>query len=192
MKQIYEWGHILSRIYNSTKPGNRQIRAYFKESLQLHWNEKFLTSSFKIFYHLLKISDDFFSHSPRISSNLQSFQPFKMLQVQLHRQFLLTFFHHSVNIFSTFFGFHPSFPLLHFQIYNYNCTIPILQLQITFYNCRNCHQLHVKICPDIYSLHTIQRLNFKNARTRLDIAHSTELMSDPTAKNISLYIKIYD
>src|SRR6218665_2382759 len=34
------------------------------------------------------------------------------------------------------------------RIYNYNCTIAILQLQITFYNCRNCHQLHVKICPD--------------------------------------------
>ena len=70
------------------------------------------------------------------------------LQVQLHRQFLLTFFHHSVNIFSTFFSFHPSFPLSHLQIYNYNCTIPVLQLQITFYNCRNCHQLRVKICPD--------------------------------------------
>ena len=61
-------------------------------------------------------------------------------------------------IFSTFLGFHPSFPLSHFQIYNYNCTIAILQLQITFYNCRNCHQLHVNICPaytDINILSTV-------------------------------------
>ena len=36
------------------------------------------------------------------------------------------------TFFSTFFGFHPSFPLSHFQIYNYNCIIAILQLQITF------------------------------------------------------------
>ena len=41
----------------------------------------------------------------------------------------------------------PIFPLLHFQIYNYNCTIANLQLKITFYNCRKCHQLHVKIRP---------------------------------------------
>src|SRR6218665_187699 len=43
-------------------------------------------------------------------------------------------------------GFNTSFPLLHFQIYNDNCTIAILQLQITFYNYTNCHQLHAKIC----------------------------------------------
>jgi len=46
-----------------------------------------------------------------------------------------------------FFGFRPSFPLSRFKMYNYNGTIAILQLQITFYNSRNCHQLHVKICP---------------------------------------------
>ena len=66
------------------------------------------------------------------------------------------FFHHSLNIFSTFFGFQPSFQLSHFQIYNYNCTIPILQLQITFYSCRNCHQLHVKICSALLQLATAQ------------------------------------
>ena len=37
--------------------------------------------------------------------------------------FFLPFFHHWINIFSTDFGFHPSFPLSHFQIYNYNCAI---------------------------------------------------------------------
>ena len=59
----------------------------------------------------------------------------------------LSFIINSLNVFSTFLGFHPSFPLSHFKIYNYNCTISILQLQITFYNCKNCDQLHVKICP---------------------------------------------
>jgi len=53
---------------------------------------------------------------------------------------------HSQN-FTFFTHLFSTFPLLQFQIYNYNCTIPILQLQITFYNCRNCHQLHDKICP---------------------------------------------
>ena len=57
------------------------------------------------------------------------------------------FFHQSLYIFSTFFGVHPSFPLSHFKMYNCNFTAAILQLKIAFYNCRNCHQLHVKICP---------------------------------------------
>jgi len=127
-----------------------------------------------MFYHLLKISTTFFSRWPRISSISSPkisddlfFRPSRLGpthfvafyistvqnapgRLQLHRQFLLIFFHHSLNIFSTFsqhfFGFHPSFPLSHFQIYNFNCTIALLQLQITFYNCRNFHQLHVKIC----------------------------------------------
>ena len=96
-------------------------------------------------FHLPKFLMTFFRHflDFYISTNHKS------PQVQLHKQFLLTFFHHSIKVFSTFFGFHPSFPLSHFQIYNYNCTIAILQLQITFYNCRNCHQLHVKICPAV-------------------------------------------
>jgi len=120
-----------------------------------------------MFYHLLKISSTvFFSRCPRISLSLPLHLPKFLTTFFSHfvafyishflafyistiknaaRQFLLTCFHHSLNIFSTFFNFHPSFPLSHFQIYNYNCTIAILQ--ITFYNCRNCHQLHVKICP---------------------------------------------
>src|SRR6218665_3156622 len=72
------------------------------------------------------------------------FQPFQTLQVQLHKPIFL---HHSKNLtlFSILFY---AFPLFQFKIYNYNCTILILQLQTTFYNCTNCHQLHVKICPD--------------------------------------------
>ena len=54
-------------------------------------------------------------------------------------------------IHSTFFVFHLSCPPSHLQSYNYNYTIDLLQLQIAFYNCRNCHQLHVKICPAMVS-----------------------------------------
>jgi len=73
----------------------------------------------------------------------QSLKTSKRCRYNCTAKFFWPFFYHS---FSKFTGFHPSFPLLHFQIYNYNCTNAILQLQITFYNCRNCHQLHVKIC----------------------------------------------
>src|SRR6218665_515560 len=50
-----------------------------------------------------------------------------MLQVQLHRQFLLTFFHHSVNIFKIF----------HFSPLLSTLTLPNLKLQqFPFYNCK--------------------------------------------------------
>ena len=108
----------------------------------------------------LKFPTIFCSCWPRISSSLSFFSHFlaflhfnhsKRCKYNCAGNFFWPFFHHSLNIFifSTFCDFRPSFPLSLFQIYNYNCTIPILQLQITFYNCRNCHQLHVKICPAI-------------------------------------------
>src|SRR6218665_638918 len=42
---------------------------------------------------------------------------------------------HSQN-FTIFTLLFSTFPLLQFQVYNYNCTIAILQLQTTFYNCK--------------------------------------------------------
>ena len=73
------------------------------------------------------------------------FQPFQTLQVQLHNQLFCIIHSQNFTLFTILFY---AFPLFLFKIYNYNCTIPILQLQITFYNCTNCHQLHVKICPE--------------------------------------------
>ena len=75
------------------------------------------------------------------------FQPLQTLQVQLHNQL---FAHHS---FSKFHAFRHSFqrfstvPVQNLQLQLH--IIPILQMQTTFYNCTNCHQLHVKICPDL-------------------------------------------
>jgi len=86
--------------------------------------KKCLTSK-QFFLISWKFQTTFFSHSLKMSVSHFIFHlstTHKSLQVQ-----------HSINVFSKFFGFHPSVPLSHFQIYNYNC--------------RNCHQLHVKICP---------------------------------------------
>ena len=61
-------------------------------------------------------------------------------KVQLPKQFLTTFFRHSLENVSTL-------TLKKLQLQLHNSPIDLLQLQITFCNCRNCDQLHVKICP---------------------------------------------
>src|SRR6218665_3970486 len=83
---------------------------------------------------------DFFCRSLTISNDKLKFHSI----LQLQNPFVVTFFP-IINLQSL--SFHPSFSHSNFQTYNYNCAIHLLQLQITFYNCRNCHQLHVKICP---------------------------------------------
>src|SRR6218665_2864645 len=133
-------------------------RAYFKESLQLRCRKEKMSDLKTNLYHLLKISSLFKSqvsfHLPKflttflVISLIFTFQPFtNHCKYNCTGNFFLTFLSSFTQRFSTFLGFHLSFPFSHFKIYNYNCTIAILQLQITFYNCRNCHQLHVKICP---------------------------------------------
>ena len=99
----------------------RWSRAYFKESVQLHRHEE--VSDLKKLYHLRR--------SPKISDDLPFYSHFFDLYISAIQKS------------------HPSFKLSHFKIYNNNCTIAILQLKITCYNCRNCHQLHVKICPAV-------------------------------------------
>ena len=91
-----------------------------------------------------KSSDDFLV----ISSISYVFHPFQTLQVQLHNQLFASF----ILKISPFHHFFYAFPLFQLKIYNYNCTIPILHLQTTFYNCTNSLQLHIKICPVLYSL----------------------------------------
>jgi len=107
-------------------------RAYFKESYNGIESKKCwpLKISSEKMFHFPTISDDlfgdlFFNCTHPISSDL------------------------SPSVRFQFWGFHTSFPLLHFQIYNSTTTaqMPFLQLQITFYNCTNRHQLHIKICP---------------------------------------------
>ena len=140
-------------------------RAYFKQSLQLHREQKISDLTFlnKNIFHLLKFLTTFFSHSLRIchlichfalvffSHSLES----QLLRIQIFDDvfchspefspFQITFFSHSLEICR----FHRCFRSSHLQSYNYmcNCTIHLLQLQISFYNCRNSDQLHVKICP---------------------------------------------
>ena len=139
-------------------------RAYFKESLQLQRTNKFQTSKhFKIScqksfisqnfrrpsfchlqekfrFHPQKILTTFFSHFFSISY----VSAFQTLQVQLHKPTFCIIHSQNFTLFSILFY---ASPLFQFKIYN--CTIPILQLQTTLYNCTNCHQLHVKICPDL-------------------------------------------
>src|SRR6218665_1326843 len=102
---------------------------YFKESLQLQRNEKFLTSSSKHFlsspFHLQKFLTAIFSHFLAFYISTVQNGPFTTAEAISFSSFT------QLNISSTFFGFHLSFPLSHFQIYNCNCTVAILLLQIT-------------------------------------------------------------
>ena len=114
------------------------IRAYFRESLQLERRETNFRFIHKKFWrHLfLVISSIYVSTLPNAAGTTE--QP--------------TCWHHS---FSTFHTFHQSF--LRFS------TVPVqnlqLQLHITHFTTANyilqryanCHQLHVKICPDYNS-----------------------------------------
>ena len=99
-----------------------KTRSYFKESLQLRRNEN-MSDLKNNLYNLisLKFPTTFFSRC---------------------------FFHHSLNVSQNFSVF--TF-LLHSRTYKFTTTTAVIailqQLQITFHNCRNCHQLHVKICP---------------------------------------------
>src|SRR6218665_1870262 len=138
------------------------IRAYFKESLQLQRMEKFQTSKhFKIscpnilktfFYSFtqkfLDISISSTTNSDGVFLVISSISYVSVLPNAAGTTAQPTFsIIHSQN-FTLFAILFYAFPLFQFKIYNYNCTIPILQLQTTFYNCTNCHQLHVKICPE--------------------------------------------
>src|SRR6218665_12837 len=111
-------------------------RAYVKESLQLQRNEKMLTSCKKKFYHLLKISTTFFVVS--------TFEPLlKTLQVQLHRQFLLTIFSSFTQHFLYTFRFSPLFSAL---------ALPNLQLQL-----HNCHFTTANYIVQLQKLSSVER-----------------------------------
>src|SRR6218665_3576966 len=113
---------------------------YFKQSLQLHreQNVSDLTFLKKKTFSSDKISDDFFSHSLRISIkvnfNLPKFlttfyfspMPVSQLQVQKYNctpKFLMNFFRHSLKMFR----FSPLF-----STYKVTTTTA----QFTFYNCK--------------------------------------------------------
>ena len=133
--QSEEDGH--DKFYPVT-PNFLNLRAYFKQSLQLHREQTFRTPHLFKKTYLLKCLT--FSHSHEFSP-----MPVKSTKVQLHTKISYDLF---LLIPSKFVDFHPCFRTSHtYKSYSYNCTIHLLQLQITFYNCRNCDQLHVKICP---------------------------------------------
>ena len=108
-------------------------RAYFKQSLQLHREQK-ISDLKKI--HLPKFLTTFFFHSPEFSP-VPSYK-----QVQKYNctpKFLMTFFKSFPRKLSFF------TPLLHPHTYKVTTTTA----QFTSYNCRNYDQLHVKICPGL-------------------------------------------
>ena len=160
-KSADEEGHILRKVYNCREPKN-------------FWPPT-ISQFPEIFFHFITISDDLFLviyqkfldipsifpfHPPKISDALflvifsisyVSPLPFQTLQALPNAAGTTAqpiFVHHS---FSKSHAFHLSF--LRFS----TVAVPNLQLQLynshfktanyNFYNCRNCHQLHVKICP---------------------------------------------
>jgi len=160
--ELHRKGQNFWPLKNVSSPWNFW-RPFFSRWLRISNNKfqfhvpKFLTTFFscwlrisnnKLQFHVPKFLMTFFSflisHSLYFYPPFLHFDPFtKRYMYNCTPNFLWPFF----LIHSTFFVFHPSFPPSHFQSYNYNCTIDLLQLQITIFSCRNCHQLHVKICP---------------------------------------------
>ena len=127
---LWDIGFFYQEKDNRPQPADKRLQR----------NEKLLTSSCSIIS--LTLLRPFFDQKLFISQNFWRplFSHFLAIEkaagIQLHRQFLLTFFHRSLNTFFTFLAFHFLFStiaLSHLQLQPHNCHFTtanyIIQLQ---------------------------------------------------------------
>ena len=146
--------HILRKVYNCRETKRKISHKFFISCEKIFWrlfvivvDQQFLRCLFHFSISLPQNSDNLFLVISSISYVISIVLNAPHTTAQTISSDLSCIIH-SLNS-PVFIPPFSIFPLLHFQMYNYNCTTTNLQLQITFYNCRNSHQLHVKICPAV-------------------------------------------